>query len=249
MSQAKRAIAGGARKPAKQPIQVGDKIPDMPAHEPADGIAKGKRGFTFRSVMLEAVIAQAALVVGKREGTAVSQHMLILAQQSDTVDSFIKATKDAEDYIKAADGKADAMRALDDTDLNLTANDTAAVVGVVPGQWRQYRNNIKKAWEAGILPYEYKTENALRNALNAHRNKVNGKDTLLVAVHGVQANLAAILKAYRKKPIKERAALAKIISTDGEKFAKLAKSLVPVAPVKGKGKGKTAPVREAGATA
>ena len=219
---------------------------DSPAQamrvEPDDTIGKGYKGLTYRGVMLEAAVASVAGIAAKREGLGVSQHLLILAHGCDTADTFREACKIQEKYIKSKSGMAEVRAAIDKADLDVVPADVDAIIGVVPPSWRQAKNNIARAWELGVNPKDYKTESALRIALNDKREKSQpaGVKRVLKSKAEIRKNLPAssvllaalahFTTALHSLPVKEQEKVAATIEKQAAEYAALAKKLVPVAP-------------------
>lgn len=259
MSNAKRAIAAGAKK---QP-QTSEEV--RPEAVPADEIAKGHKGMTYRSVMLEAALASVTHIMASREGSTVSDHLLTLAKGSDTLDSFLTACKATEKYIKSDAGAADVRSALEQVDADMTQADIDAVVGEVPASWRQAKNDIKRAWENGLNPQDFKTKRAMKDALNKKRKEgqpaaVKRAEQAKVIIRKsipksgkLLIALSHLTEALHGLPVAEQDKVAATIEGTAKEYAALAKKLVPVAPKKGtqtkRQKGKVAAPREAGAVA
>lgn len=149
---------------------------------------------TMRSVMLEAVEVQTAIEEGKSGKGAISQHLMICARKfvdgktkALDVDMFLTACKQEEKFIKSQEA-------------GINRQDR------VPPCWTQAKSNIKAAADFGLSPADFKTESAMRKALNECRKaakqealeqeagEVEGNKLTLKAVdndiRGVMAGLA-----------------------------------------------------------
>lgn len=244
---------------AKLPPIVDNKV------QPADTIAKGVKGLTYRGVMLEASMAAVTGKVAARESGTVSEHMLILLKGADTLESFLKACSDTEKYIKSEPGMADVRTALEDVQSDVKQADIDAVVGEVPDSWRQAKSDIKRAWEAGLPVKTYATKRQLKDALNAKRKEAKSpaakrQETAKVIIRKSIPKSAKLLialshltEALHALPEKEQDKIAATIEGTAKEYAALAKKLVPVAPKKGtqtkRVKGTVPAPREVGATA
>ena len=105
------------------------------------------------------------------EGTAkelrqdASKGIMLLAQESGSRESFLDACKEAE-KVFIADWTARATKngeKVPKDGFKLTGVD-----GILPC-WSQYKSNISAMWGKGIAPTAFKTESALRTALNKKR--------------------------------------------------------------------------------